>query len=256
MPDNVPTQRMGCESTEKHISSIKEMMAEMYPDCDFLGAGAEGCVFDIDGKNVIKILFPVVMWDASYEAHALKTLHESGCALAPVLTAIGHIGDYRAIIREDLRDVNAVEVDFKHDSLLHFLELTPSLLNAELDGNPALDIDGFLEERITDFFHENYTGYIDDMQEEAENNEILDVSFLKGFHSAYNYFYERGIQMLDISFDNLGFDNKGNVKIRDMSRFVSRNPVNVDFSRNLCNDVSALQNGTFSHKKECLSPSL
>lgn len=233
-----PIQRMGNlsdEKTDEIVEDIKERMEAIHPEIEYAGHGADGCVFRLDGQHIIKVMFPVVTFDAGYEVSALQILNEAQSPICPQLKEFGHIGPYRTIIKEDFSDMNGETNSFKMGSVIEFLENMPSEVRYLLRDTPDADPQEFIAKKIDEFIKRYYEG--DENDEEVENNLILNTSFIMNFCTAYEVLKSNGVTILDMSEENMGVNKLGEPCLRDLSRCISDNRPIIDFSKNLEQDI-------------------
>ena len=233
-----PIQKMGNlndEETEEIVEDIKERMEAIHPEIEYAGHGADGCVFRLDGQYIIKVMFPVVPFEAGYEVNALQILNEAQSPICPQLKAVGHIGPYRTIIKEDFSDMNGETCNFKMGSVIEFLEDMPSEVRCLLKDIPDANPQDFIAKRIDAFIKEYYEG--DGNDEDIENNLILNTSFIMNFCTAYDVLHSNGITILDMSEENMGVDKLGEPCLRDLSRCLSDKKPIIDFSKDLEQDI-------------------
>lgn len=199
---------------------LKDGIELIVDGSELLGAGADGCVFGLDGKHIMKVIFPTNYNGVSelHEIVALKALQDVCPDMLPELKSHGKIGGLNAFIREDLEDIKGMLVEFStwtfSDNLLHPL------------CDPAIDLEGmsddereyFLDNHIFSFMEKNYNG--DDHAMEIAENPFLQHDFLIKFNKAIRAIKAANIIPFDFSVDNFGIDRKGEIKIRDVSRFV------------------------------------
>lgn len=199
---------------------LKDGIELIVDGSELLGAGADGCVFGLDGKHIMKVIFPTNYNGVSelHEIVALKALRNICPDMLPELKSHGKIGELNAFIREDLEDVKDMLVEFStwtfSDNLLHPL------------CDPAIDLEGmsddkreyFLDNHIFSFMEQNYNG--DDHSMEVAENPFLQHDFLIKFNKTIRAIKAADIIPLDFSVDNFGMDKNGEIKIRDVSRFV------------------------------------
>lgn len=244
--DKGPVQIIGLntqEEVEIIIEDMKEHMAAIAPEIDYVGNGEDGCVFDIDGRNVIKLLFPVMTWDAAHEAYALQILNEASSPISPKLEDVGHIGPYRAIIREDLNDMNGHTSEFKYGSVIEFIEEMPREIRYLLNKNPDMDRSEVIQQKICEFVDTYYEGDPELKANELETNPLLSSDFIQGLCDAHEIMSNNNISMLDISEVNLGLGRMGNACLRDLSRFIGPSVPEVDFSKDVTSKVLELVEG-------------
>lgn len=244
--DSGPVQKignMGKEEIETTIDDMKERLATISPEIEYVGHGDDGCEFEIDGRNVIKLMFPVITWDAANEAYALQVLNEASSPIVPKLEDIGHIGPYRAIIREEVRDISGNTSEFKSGSVMNFLFHIPSEIKDITNQNPDVNVDEAIQQKIKDFVDTYYDGDPESKADEMERNPFLSPDFIKDFCVAHEILSNNDIAGVDISENDFGLGKTGDACLRNLSKLICLSVPEVDFSKDVTSKVLELVEG-------------
>lgn len=192
------------------LGQIINYVQENIPHAEFINHGEDGVIFQVK-KSILKV-FPNHE-RAGNELSGFKAIETVSKDFCPKILSFGRLGQYAAILREDILDSGAHSDETENDFLNLRMVIAPEIARQIKSGQKAENI---IEEQFSQFLDDRC---ID------EDSDIFTKKLLKFLVDMIL----NNIPIKDLHLDNLGFSRTKNshLRVRDMSRFTAGKAVPI-----------------------------
>lgn len=196
--------------SSNELGQIINYVQENIPDAEFIDHGEDGVVFQVK-KSILKV-FPNHE-RAGNELSGFKAIETVNKDFCPKILSFGRLGQYAAILREDIMDSGAHSEETESDFRNLRKVIAPEIARQIKSGQKAEKV---IEEQFTQFLDDHC---ID------EDSDIFTKELLKFLVDMIL----NNTPVKDLHLDNLGVSRTGNkhLRIRDMSRFAAGKAVPI-----------------------------
>lgn len=222
------TEDMHDDKSKEAHEAVTSIL-KVFPDASFLGVGSDGIVFDIGENRVCKALFS---WDVGgqglREVSVMTCAQDAEVDIVPEFVTI-RLGETVCIIRENLADLPRLSSEHVEKEMAYFY-----------NNITAMASDFLLEDEYDDAMerlHDKIESYCTDAD---QDHPLLNLENIKKFHGLATVLCEdHEIFLRDMFSHNFGVSETGQLKIRDMSRFLG----GQSFNENMLNIYNDSLNG-------------
>ncbi len=230
---------------EVNTPAGQAVLQSLIPGSTIIGSGEDGFVLDIGGRKVMKAWHgnghdimaewqsgsppdnPVSLNRPNIEIMAISLLQNSEANLfVPEISTYGFAGPFRGMIRNNLCDVEFPLFGFEdndHSYLTDVLGLAERLSYPETDPKrPDMSDDDIADElALIVARHE-----IEEGAEHDQSDPFMGRQFLDNMTVFFRESRRLGVAPYDLaSTSNYGLDQNGNLRLRDLSRFLLKGPM-------------------------------
>lgn len=194
--------------TDAEVNQITAFVQKTVPGAEYINHGHDGVVFQID-EAVLKVFSEPEK--AGRELAGFNAIRAVNANFAPTIFMSGRMGDFAAILREDILDAGAPSDETAQD-FSHFVKVIASDLAKRIDAGG--DADALIDEA--------YSRFIDDHCIEDDDDVFTKelLTFVVGM-------IRNGTPIDDFHMDNIGMAADGYLRVRDMARFTGGTPVPI-----------------------------
>lgn len=212
------------DEENKHDQNI---LAALIPSSSVVGDGADGFVLDIGGDKIVKAWHEMPHGDHRAIVEIISTLRlgqTDAKSFVPMMESYGVVGPFQCAIRGNLTNVPEPLVGFDQDEeyLTEVIALADRL-SRHPDDPQHLDMsDDEIEDELA------YIAARNEIEDGVTRNAnpsdpFLSRSYLDAMIVLHREARKLSIQPEDMAHtDNYGLDHDGNLRLRDLSRFVMK----------------------------------